>query len=292
MRRTLSLLALAATTLAASPALAGAFLLPSNFGPTRDLVTIQAGQSEAYFTSGGAIRAPGDFTAIDPKGATVKLGAGTNFRELTILEAPIPSDGTWRITTGDRVQRTAKWARINGEWKQIRQPQPAGRGPGGPGGAPGGPPGGRGGNQVEESAVPADAERMDAVSLIKAETYVSRNKPDKAALASTGKGFELSPITHPNEVYAEEAFKFTLLSDGKPVAGLAFTVAKGGEQYVDSPFHTDGKTDAQGQGAIKLKDPGVYVLEASWSPLGGAPAPGAAPAPLTVAYTLTFEVTR
>lgn len=260
---------------AAAPALGGAYLLPSNFGPVREYVTIQAGQSEPYFTPVAAIRAPGDFLAIDPRGASVKLTA-TILRELAIMEAPLTSDGTWRFTTGDRVARTNKWARVNGEWKPVR-----------PANSPA-----RGAAQVEESAIPAGAERMDSIGILKAETYVSRNKPDRAALATTGKGFELSPVSHPNEVYADEAFRFVFLSEGKPVPGQTFSVVKSGEQYKDSPSRTDGKADAQGQASVKLKDPGVYVLEANWysSP---SPAPaGGPPIALTVNYTLTFEVTR
>lgn len=302
MRRSTLWLAVAMGAVTTAPAFGGAFVLPLNFAPSRDIATIQAGQADNYFTSGGPIRAPGDYIAIDPKGAVTKLGAGTAFRELTVIEAPITSEGTWRISTGDRVARTTKWARIDGAWKMIRQPQPAGRGgegrgPGGPagaGGAPGGPPGGPGGgpNQIDEADVPATAERAESVQMLKAETYVSKGAPNKAALAPSGKGLELVPVTHPDEVYAGDAFKFSFVKDGQPLAGLAYTVVKGGDQYADNQTHLGGKTDAKGAGAVTLKDPGVYVLEASWPGAGGPPQPGVAPNPVSIAYTLTFEVTR
>lgn len=288
MRRSPLWLACALGAVAAAPAFGGAFVLPLNFAPSRDFATIQAGQADNYFTSQGPIRAAGDFIAIDPKGAVSKLGTGTNFHEMTVVEAPMTSEGTWRISTGDRVGRTTPWVKIGDDWRQVRAPQPAGRGgPGGPGGeGRGGPP------QVEEADIPAGAERMTAIQMTKAETYVSKGAPNKAALAPTGKGLELVPVTHPDEVYAGEPFKFGFTNDGKPVEGLTYTVVKGAEQYAESQAHPTGKTDAKGAGSVTLKDPGVYVLEANWPGPGGPPQPGAAPAPLSIAYTLTFEVTR
>src|SRR6202012_2927147 len=139
--------------------------------------------------------------------------------------------------------------------------------------------------QVEEADIPAGAERMTAVQMTKAETYVSKGAPNKAALAPTGMGLERVPLPPPDEVYAGEPFKSGFTQDGKPVEGLTYTVVKGAEQYADSPAHPTGKTDAKGAGSVILKDPGVYVLEANCPGSGGPPQPGAAPVPLSESYT-------
>jgi hypothetical protein len=235
------------------------------------------------------MRAAGDFIAVDPKGGVVKLGGGTGFHEMTVVEAPMTAEGTWRISTGDRVGRTTPWVKIGNDWRQVRVPQPAGRG--GEGRGPGGGEN-RGPPQVEEADIPAGAERMTATQITKAETYVSKGAPNRAALTPTGKGLELVPVTHPDEVFAGDPFKFSFINDGKPVEGLTYTVIKGAEQYADSQSHPTGKTDAKGAGSVTLKDPGVYVLEANWPGPGGQPQPGVAPVPVSVSYTLTFEVAR
>jgi hypothetical protein len=286
MRRSTIGLSVAAYFTIVAPAFGGAFLLPQSFAPSRDFATIQVGQADNYFVAQSPIRAAGEFIAIDPKGVSTKLGAGTSFHEMGVIEAPMTAEGTWRISTGDRVGRTTPWVKIGGEWRQVRVPQPAGREGGRGGEGRGGPP------QVAEADIPAGAERMSAIQIVKAETYVSKGAPNRAALAPAGKGLEFVPVTHPDEVYAGDQFKFSFTNDGKPVEGLTYTVLKGAEQYAESQTHPTGKTDAKGAGSVTLKDPGVYVLEASWPGAGGPPQPGAAPVPVSISYTLTFEVSR
>src|SRR3546814_2720569 len=40
------------------------------------------------------------------------------------VEAPLPADGTYRITTGERSGRSVKMAKIDGSWLAVRQPRP------------------------------------------------------------------------------------------------------------------------------------------------------------------------
>jgi hypothetical protein len=154
---------------------------------------------------------------------------------------------------------------------------------GGPGGGP------NAGRSVEESAVPAGAETMTSVSFTRTETFVTRGAPDRGALKPSGKGFELEAVTHPNELFAGEAFKFRLLNDGQPTPGVAFSIARAGEAYAEKRFAFNGKTDAAGAAAVTLAEPGVYVLQASY-PV--RPEGSTDPVPKSGAYNLVFEVTR
>jgi uncharacterized GH25 family protein len=123
--------------------------------------------------------------------------------------------------------------------------------------------------------------------FLKSETYVSRGSPSKGALKPSGQGLELSPETHPNEIFAGEAFKFALLNDGKP-AEAAFIIAKAGDAYADKKYAYSGKTGPDGKAAVTFADPGVYVLQIQYP----GRVEGAAPAARSTSYTLTFEVTR
>jgi hypothetical protein len=220
-----------------------------------------------------------------------------------VLEVDLPTDGTYRISTGERAGRTARWAKIDGAWKMVRpQGAPArARPPGGeegarPGGAPGARPGaqgqgaqGGGGRFVEESAVPAGAETMTSTNYTRIDTFVTRGAPDRGALKPSGKGFELEAVTHPNEAFAGEAFKFRLLDDGKPAPDLAFSIARAGDAYAEKRFSLNSRTDAAGAAAVTLEEPGIYVLQASYPPRGAGPAE---PVARSASYTLVFEVTR
>jgi len=291
------------------------YLAPNTFAPSRAFVTVQAGVADSYyFISDFPIRGEGDFLVTGPSGATVKIETVATLKEYAAFDVAVPDAGTYRISTGERAGRQAKWVKIDGAWKMVRAAGgPGGRGPGGgpPGGGAGGQPGGAppappaGGGQaagppggppggasrfVEEAAIPAGAETMTSVSYTRSETYVTKGAPSREALKPSGKGFELEAITHPNEVYAGEAFKFRLLNDGKPVAGVTFEIQRSGDAYADKKFSQEGKTGADGGASVTLAQPGVYVLETSY-PVRAEGAP-ADPTPRSGAYNLTFEVTR
>lgn len=304
MRRTAAFAALVSgLVLAGSAAAHTPYLAPNTFAPSRAYVTVQAGVADSYyFISDFPIRGEGDFVATGPSGATVKAENLAVLKEYAAFDVAVPEAGTYRISTGERAGRQAKWVKIDGAWKMVRPaggPGGGGRGPGGPGAGPGATPrpGGEGGGPpggasrfVEESAIPAGAETMTSVGYTRTETYVTKGAPNRAALKPTGQGFELEPITHPNEIYAGEAFKFRLLNNGQPVTGVTFEIQHAGDAYADKKFSYDGKTGADGAAAVTLAQPGVYVLETSY-PVRTEGAP-AEPVARSGAYTLTFEVTR
>lgn len=112
--------------------------------------------------------------------------------------------------------------------------------------------------------VPANAEGLEVTySQARIETFVTNGKPSATALTPTGKGLELTAITHPNDLMAGEKAQFRLLIDGKPAAGVKVTVVAGGIRYrqkLDEQSFTsgsDGKVDIQWQGA------GMYWLQAT-----------------------------
>jgi len=256
------------------------YLKPSSFAPHHPFVTVEAALTEgSYFVPDIPIRGDGGYWVTGGAGPAVKVEAAATLKELVIVEAPLPADGTYRISTGERPGRSGKWAKIDGVWKMVR---PAGA-PGGPGGGPGG------GRAIEESAVPAGAETMVSQSFLRADTYVTKGAPTRGALRPTGQGVEVEPVTHPNEVFAGEAFKFNLLNDGKPLAGVAFNIARAGDLYAEKRFGYSSKTDANGTASVTLTQPGAYVLEVNYP----ARAEGATePMPRSTVYSLTFEVTR
>ena len=240
------------------------YLKPTTFAPDRPFVTVEAALTEgAFFIPDLPIRGEGDYLVTGNSGVAAKAGTPLALKEFTLVEVALPEDGTYRISTGDRAGRTGRWVKADGAWRPI------------------GP--------ADAAGLPAGAETMTTQVYVKAETYVTRGSPTQGALKPGGQGLEVSPVTHPNEVFAKEAFRFVLLYDGKPVANVPFGVARGGDAYAETRYTYAGKTDAAGAAAVTFAQPGVYVLETHYPERAEG---STTPIARSVAYSLTFEVTR
>lgn len=248
------------------------YVKPTTFTPRRDFVTLESGMSaDVFFAADFPIRGEGDYWATGPSGQTVKATSSTVHKEFAVAEIALPGPGTYRLSTGERPGRSSKWAKIDGEWKTLR------------------PAGSQGGRGVDESTVPAGAETMTAQSYLRAEAYVTRGAPDRGALKPSGSGLELVPETHPNEIFVGEAFKFTLVNDGKPAADAAYAIYRSGDVHAEKRYTLSSKVDAQGAASVTFDQAGIYVLIASYPPR----TPGVnTPVPKSSSYSLTFEVTR
>jgi uncharacterized GH25 family protein len=121
------------------------------------------------------------------------------------------------------------------------------------------------GSQADMAAnIPADATEVVATrSDSRVETFVTLGAPTTTALAPTGKGIELVPVTHPNDLVAGEAATFKLIRDGQPAADLEVTIARGGTRYRDNPEEITVRTGADGAFTVTWPEPGMYWMNAS-----------------------------
>lgn len=236
------------------------YLLPNMFDAgERDHVTVQGGFAEDAFvpevvmkSEAFHVRGPGGVTPISP----------TYLRDLTVFEAALPAKGTYRISSGERFGRKGKmYKAANGQWTM-----------GGEGGAP-----------------PAGAALVDVQSMTLADVYVTRGAPTAEALAPTGKGLELKPVTHPSEIYAKAPARFELLFDGKPVAGATVEVFRAAGLYDGKKLAAQARTDAAGAFSVTPPDAGTYLALIRHR----TAAPAGAETPYrSYSYTLTFEATE
>lgn len=293
VRYTLLVMAGALTAAQAAP-----YLMPTGFNATRDYVTLEAAHSgEIFFMPLMALKGAG-FYAIDPAGLRTKLDSVIALKDLSMIEAPVSAKGTYRFTTGDDNARTMKYALIDGSWLMVRS---SGQRPGGEGAKPGGEgkptgegkPRGQEGERprfVEELALPAGAKVIETKMIGKAETYVTKGAPSDAATKPSGQGFELRPITHPNDIYVDQGFEFELLEDGKPLPDVKVQIVRNGNLYDDKRSSADIQTDAHGRAKAGFDRPGVYALTCSYPAQQHDRA--VQPPARSYSYTLTFEVTR
>lgn len=113
--------------------------------------------------------------------------------------------------------------------------------------------------------IPAGAtEVVSAPSANRLETFVTLGEPTETVFAPTGVGIEMVPVTHPNDLVAEEAATFQFLKDGAPYANADVVVARGGLQYRDNPDEMTLKTDADGKVAITWPEAGMYWVNTAW----------------------------
>lgn len=204
------------------------FLLPNAFAPVdRDHVTILAAFSDRLFAPEHAMRAT-DFHILGPDGR-VPL-TPTYFRDVTVLEAPVPRPGLYRVSSGLRTGRTAKAYLANREWVFPEPGEP----------------------------VPPGVTPVDMQSLTLADVYLTRGEGSGGVMPPHGIGLELRPLSAMGRQRVGEAATFEALFDGRPIAGLAVELL-----HADAP---DGKpplrstSDAKGQITLKPDRPGAQVV--------------------------------
>lgn len=140
--------------------------------------------------------------------------------------------------------------------------------------------------------IPAGATNVKtAESNNRNEIFVTVGEPTTTLFKPAGKGIELVPVTHPNDLIAGEAATFQFLFDGKPTAGLPVTVIHGGIRYRDQLGQMDLKTDAEGKVEVTWAEPGMYWLNVTTPQVEGEEGEGAPPTlARRASYVTTLEV--
>jgi len=186
---------------------------------------------------------PAELVVTAPDGSTVEAQNGSTGRYRSTFDVHLTQKGTYRISAINEML-TASY-KAGGETKRWR-----------------------GTAEALAKEVPADAEGLRVTEgHNRVEVFVTSGKPTDTALKSTGKGLELLPVTHPNDLIVGEAVKFRFVADGKPAANMAVKVIPGGIRYRDKLGEMDFKTDSEGILNFKVEAPGMYWLNASMGDL-------------------------
>src|SRR5690606_24341559 len=201
-------------------------------------------------------------TAPDGSSAEVKNGSTGKYR--STFDVQLEQQGTYRIANAN-AGMSARWdtpASLAARAKLEAEGKPAT--------GPGAPPETRGGflrNATPDdlaTKVPADAQNLEVTQTAsRVETFVTNGAPNTTALAATGVGIELEPVTHPNDLFAGEEAVFRVLVDGKPAAGLEFEIVRGGTRYRNAQEDIAATTDADGLLKVTWPEAGLYWLETS-----------------------------
>ena len=209
------------------------YVLPASFDiGQRDHVSVEAAFTEDAFVPDVAMRdAP--FHLIGPDGKSAATGPVTYLRDLSIFEADLKAEGTYRLSSGQRLGRKGKMFRApDGSW-QMRG---------------------------EDGAPPAGASQVDVQSATLAEAYITRGKPGEAALKPRGTALEIQATTHPNGITADSEASFAVLFDGKPLANAEVTVFRSAGVYDGRKIAAQLRADAAGRFSFRPGDAGTYLI--------------------------------
>lgn len=240
-----------------------AWLLPSQTVLSKTgFITVDAAVSnDLFYFNHNPLRLD-DLTVTAPDGSKVQVQNKATGEYRSTFDLDLQKEGTYRIASGgDTIN--ARWQE-NGENKRWR------------------------GAYAQMSAnVPKDAQKLEVThNQRRIETFVTVGKPSEN-LAPSGKGLELVPVTHPNDLYAEETATFQFVIDGKPAQGVEIEIVPGGSRYRDSLDDIKVKTDASGKFQVTWPAAGMYWLEAI-APAAKSPLAGVGER--SASYIGTFEV--
>ena len=242
MKKSLAILAALATlALPMSAQAHRAWLAPSAtvLSGTEAWVGFDAGMSNGVFIADHAAMNLAGLVIIAPDGSTLAPENLHRARYRSTFDVRLTQSGTYRVA--NVMGGVIVSYKQGGETKRWR------------------------GAEADMAAnIPADATEVTATrSASRIETFVTLGAPSVAALAPTGEGMELVPVSHPNDLVSGEAATFKLLRDGEPATGLAVTVARGGSRYRDNPEEITVTTGADGAFTVTWPEPGMYWMNAS-----------------------------
>jgi len=204
-------------------------------------VTVDAAVSnDLFYFEHQPVRLDG-ITAIAPDGSDVKIENGATGRYRSTFDVHLTQKGTYKIAsvTGGIMGSYT----LNGEQKRL--------------------PRGLSADKLAAS-IPAGATNVKLGEMAsRNEIFVTVGPPTQTVLKSTGKGLELVPVTHPNDLISGEAATFAFTIDGKPAADIDVTVIPGGIRYRDTLGEIKLKTDAAGKVSVTWPNPGMYWLNAT-----------------------------
>ncbi|HEY9235428.1 MULTISPECIES: DUF4198 domain-containing protein [Phenylobacterium] len=262
--------ALAALSIAAAlavPAAASAhrqWMLPSAtvLSGSDPWITVDAAVSNDLFYFDHVPMRLDGIAVIAPDGSKAEIKNGATGKYRSTFDVQLDKPGTYKIVNaGEGLMASYKQGGETKRW--------------------------RGSAEGLATAIPKDATEVRIIeNQRRAEVFATRGAPTMEALKLTGKGLELEPVTHPNDLVASEEATFRLMLDGKPASGVEVDIIEGDGRYRASSAELKVKTGADGAFTVKWPEAGMYWLEASAR--GG---PGSLPnSERNASYVATLEV--
>ena len=241
MKRTLILAAALALAVPFSAAAHKAWLRPSQtvLAGADPWITVDAAVSNDLFYFNHVPIRLDNLVITAPDGSSVQPQNPATGKYRSVFDVQLKQQGTYRIAVVSEG--------LFASWEEDGKPKRW-----------------RGNAQTFATEVPKDAKNLQvSQSVGRNETFVTNGSPNETALKPSGKGIELLPLTHPNDLFAGEPAKFRVLVDGKPASGLEFEIVRGETRYRNAQNEIKATTDAAGEFSVTWPEAGMYWLETS-----------------------------
>ncbi|KAF1695613.1 ABC transporter permease [Pseudoxanthomonas jiangsuensis] len=241
MKRTLILAAALALAVPFSAAAHKAWLRPSQtvLAGADPWITVDAAVSNDLFYFNHVPIRLDNLVITAPDGSSVQPQNPATGKYRSVFDVQLKQQGTYRIAVVSEG--------LFASWEEDGKPKRW-----------------RGNAQTFATEVPKDAKNLQvSQSVGRNETFVTNGSPNETALKPSGKGIELLPLTHPNDLFAGEPAKFRVLVDGKPASGLEFEIVRGETRYRNAQDEIKATTDAAGEFSVTWPEAGMYWLETS-----------------------------
>lgn len=238
MKPLVALAAIAAALVAADARAARAWLLPSQtiLANSGGWVAVDAAMADDLFSVNQGAMNVDALVVTGPDGKTAAPQNAARGKTRSSFDLELRQTGTYRIAVADDS--------VMASWEEDGKPKRW-----------------RGSAAEMATRIPAGAAKLEVAQMQRrVETFVTVGTP--SALAPIGKGLELVPLRHPNDLYAGETAKFRFLLDGKPAKDLEIEIIAGGTRYRDAPDAMVLHTDANGEVAVRWPAAGLYWLDA------------------------------
>ncbi|RRS09797.1 DUF4198 domain-containing protein [Pseudoalteromonas sp. J010] len=185
-------------------------------------------------------------SALSPSGSKVELKNATKLKYRSVFDIELNQQGTYKVFNQSR-SLVARWTDENG--KKHYWP---GRGK-------------TGSVEAFNKEVPKTAKDLSVSDVARRlEVFVTLGAPNNTALEPTGKGLELNPVTHPNDLYTGEPITLQYTMDGEPAKGAEVIVVRQDEKYRDNSQPSKYTTNVKGEVTLTLSEPGMYWFEVEY----------------------------
>ncbi|MFT3729254.1 MAG: DUF4198 domain-containing protein [Terricaulis sp.] len=259
--RLLAVAALAGAVLTAAPAFAyTTYLLPQDFWPSTDSVTIDGASTQAFFQPGVGIN---NLSVTNPDGSSGSITGTEVDADHTTIHVLLTTPGTYEVSTGEQKGQVANIWDLGSD--QRGDPRIQARRDG--------------------DAAPAGATPGTFQSVQLSQTYVTYGQTSRGVVDGHQGTLTIHPITDPNQIVQATGFQVEVLFNGAPLPN--FSVVVYGDGDADTKLDHYVNTDASGRATLTFTQPGHYT--AAVRKLARAPAGGEATVQLFTT-TLTFDV--
>lgn len=242
-----------------------AWILPSTFTLSGDeqYVTVDAAMSNNLFAPNHRPMRLDGVSVTAPDGSVAEIENARTLEFRSVFDLKLDKQGTYRISNGG-ASYMASW--MEGEERRRRR-----------------------GASLEEllaEDVLSKPEGEIRQSVSRVETFVTLGAPSTSNIKPTGEGLELSPVTHPNDVFVGEEIVFGFKLNGKPAKGVEFQIVQGQDRYRSSEGAIKVVSDEKGQIRFTLSEAGQYWLSGGTE---GEVTVGDVTLPQRNGYTAIFE---